>query len=557
MSDFDPKAYAEAAGEPAFDPAAYASAQTPPVTQPKVGVGETFLNSSTNALPLGKQLVDMISTGAFLAGKPKAGATLTPQAIAEMKRLGIAVPGEESSGLLETYRKIRDTREGRTAAGESQNPITAAVGKGTGVALSLAAPLPKVTVGSGVPGRIVSNMATGGVYGGINSAAGSSADLSKGEILKTLSDAVGVEGLEKVANDISAGKYGHAALEMLGSGVVGGAVTAGVLSSALEAGRAALSGAAPAVRGASISAGRRVLTNGADSLSTREPVAESAVQEAINSGAIKPLGSTAGTSERLRGLTKEVGGQYSDILEKLEANGVTGPRADAIANKILAKGAEIEPGEMSDSVVNEYLNNAEKISGKAPGGAELGLTQGEKLKRSLQRQAKYDRVSETGVNEARRDVASIIRQANEDAVSAAGDAAGEGSQTKALAGQFTPVKARLSNLIEAREAARRGAARVAQRSHFGPMEIAAGAAEVAAGHPATALPAAIAMKLVRGRGPSTTAAYGSRLADWLENPGAATGTTGLAAEQTAALISSLRRKGIDVVDIPTPHLGTP
>lgn len=555
MPDFDPKAYAEAANAeevPAFDPATYATEanSTPP---PRVGGFETFANSGANALPLGKQLVDALSTAALAALRPGHGARLTPAARAEAQRLGVDLPEEASTpGPLDTYRALRDEREARTAAGEAQNRGTALLGKGVGIGASIFAPwLPKVTVGSGVAGRIASNALTGGAYGVVNGVANGRADLTRGELGQALLDAIGTEGLKRAYADAKAGHYGRAALDTMGAGGIGGFLTGGLLGTALEAGRAALSPFSGAARNAAISAGRKVLTNGADSLSTRAELPEHVVETAIREGAIVPGGTNAGAFERLDPLVDKAAEKYRDIVAALEAKGAPGPQAQSVADHLLGRAASLERNTMIDQIPQEYLDTAMKVLGKAdPATGRLGLSQGEQLKSSLYKLAKYGRVGpEPVLAPTRRDIASIFKNANEQAIDRWAEGAGD--QAQQVADEFVPAKQKLGALLEAQGAARRGYARGAQRSHFGPMEIAAGLSEVAAGHPMTAVPATLGMKLLRGRGPSTTAAYGLRLSDALA-PTAANnaGTLG----KGAALLQALKDRGVPVIDIPTPMM---
>lgn len=214
--------------------------------------------------------------------------------------------------------------------------------------------------------------------------------------------------------------------------------------------------------------GRRVLLNGADSMSNRKPVPPEAVWEAIRSGGILPFGTTQGAFKRLEGLADERGSVYGNILEQLEAAGVKGPDAEELAAQLAAEAEKRLAVSGSNTAIPDlFTREAEAVLerpvGRSVGVTDLGLNQAEGIKRTLQKEAQYGRVEETPINEARRDVASMYRSGIEDSVREAGEAAPQGSQLRELAESFEPIKRRLANTIEARNAAERGAQRVAAR----------------------------------------------------------------------------------------------
>jgi hypothetical protein len=239
-----------------------------------------------------------------------------------------------------------------------------------------------------------------------------------------------------------------------------------------------------------VNQGRRVLLNGADSLSNKLPTSAEAVTEAIDSGAILPFGTTQGAFARLERLAGERGAAYAAILEELEAQGVRGPDAERLAAELAERGDELLATTGADKAVpNVFLNEAANLQNvareapavevaarirqalqgvdippsAAPADTRLGLGQAEQIKRALQEGARYGRFEDTPVNEAKKEVASRVRQAIEDSVTEAGRAAPEGSDLANLAEGFVPVKQRLGRTLEARDAAERGATRVAQR----------------------------------------------------------------------------------------------
>lgn len=478
---------------------------------PAVGAGETLLRRSTSALPLGKPVVDTISAGIVQALRPGPGAELTPQARAELEAMG-ETPAAEP-GYWDTYRDIRDTGAIREAAGSDQHPLAAGAGTITGVGLSLLAPLPKVKVGTGTAGRIGSAALTGGAYQALNSGVASQADLTRGEWGQFSKDVVGVTGLEEARKELAQGHIGRATLKAMGAGLIGGLATGGTLGTVTELARKPLGDAMNKVAAAQ---GRRVLLNGADQLSTRKPVPDDVVLAAIDEGGIIPLGTTRGAAARLEGKADKIGAQYGQLLAKLEERGVRGPVAQEVADELLRRGAALERNTMIDQLPAEYLEQAEKIVGKAAPSPTLGLTQAEQLKRSLQKLAKssYERLEPPEIADVRRDIASVVRQANEDAVMSA---AGSNSQTAGLAEQFVPMKERLGKVISAEEAAQRGAARVAQRKSGAMPSALESMVAVGSGHPEVALIKPV-LGALNSRGTSTIAAGARGFAKALEAP---------------------------------------
>ena len=514
------------------------SGPPPQAATPKVGVAETALAHWSDALPAGQVLRNALAAG-MVKGLRGIGAVPTPST---------------NPGLMDTYRDIRDRADIRTAAGAEQNPIAAGVSTAAGVGTSLALPLPKLTVGAGRTGRVLSNALTAGAYGGVNKATNGRADLTRGEFLQLVDEMSGSEDIQNAVNNIEAGRYGRGALDVMGAGVPGGFVTGGTLGGLVEGGQALASripGAAQAVKDVAISAGRRVLTNGADSLSRKAPIAEETVEEAIRSGGIRSFSTTPKTLERLQGLTEEEGAKYVALVRQLKDNGVEGPRAQEIARQLIAKGRKEWATSGSDkSIAQRYLNeadNAESLATlrnpiPAAPAERLGLDQSLAVTRKLQDEAKHGNMNETLLNRARRDVASTYRQGIEDSVDEAARLAPEGSAIPPLAEQFVPVKQRLSRLIDAESAAERGAARVAQRGAVSPEDKLIGAMGIVSGNPTTltkTVAAGAANHLIKNRGRSALAVHGLDLADFLANKPADSRAATLRAQ---LLIAELLRK---------------
>jgi hypothetical protein len=138
----------------------------------------------------------------------------------------------------------------------------------------------------------------------------------------------------------------------------------------------------------------------------------------------------------------------------------------------------------------------------------LPLAQAERIKRQLQKDAKYDKIQATGLDEAKQEVASMYREAIEQAVDEAGAAASPGSEVANLAERFVPTKRQLAATIEARDAAERGAGAAAHRvggaAGVNLFDVAnASQASGTKGLPALAL--AAAGRIWKERGPSTLA----------------------------------------------------
>lgn len=482
MEEFDPDAYL--AAEANFDPDAFlADAVEPePAPPPQVGAVETFLNRAANALPGGRPVVDALSALTMQASRadllPDAlsiqgeRATLTPQARAELEAMGETV--QDVPGLVDDYRSLRDTRRIRTAAGSEQNPNAARAGTAAGIGLSIAAPLPKVTVGSGRAGRIGSAAATGAAYGALSGLTDGDADLTRGEV-------------------------GQAARETL-EGAAAGGLIGGAAGGAVEAARPLSS----ALRRLAVRQGKAVIQGGSDiAAATRRPLSDEAVEEVLRRGAIRPLSTTQATAGRIERLARQEGDEYGRILDALEAQGVTGPDSRALADRLLARGAEIEPNTLYQTVPDELYRAAAAIEGRGaarPSG-RLGLRQTENIKQSAQEAARFNRLEPTEILEARRDVAGIIRQANEDAVEQAGQAAGAGSEVAQLAERFVPTKRSLGRILEARQFARPGASKAEQRQPLGLKDVIFGAG-ASGGEPLTGMALSQASSVARNRVPS-------------------------------------------------------
>lgn len=476
---------------------------------PQVDGAETFVNRAVNQIPLGNTLVNAVSSGLEQLNQPEPGVLLTAKAKAEMRARGI--PFEEppaEPGMLERYRGVRDSRLARTEAGAQQNPIAAKLGTTLGLATNLANPLAPVFKAGKAPAliqKVIAAGKTGMAYGGLGGLTDGRADLTKGE-------------------------YGQALLDTgLGAGI-GGLAGAG-LGTAVEL---AAPYASKLLEKLGISAGRRVLNGGSDmNLAGKNPVSDEAVKVAREQGAIIANGTTAGTATRLATKSEEAGDLYAEILQKLEDAGVSGPEAKAISDKLLASAAEKElvTTAAGKKVPRALLSEALNVEGVAGGGQHprLRLGQAELLKRDAQAAARSE-YARQGPNiplgDAKKEIASTYRQAVEDAIAEAASKAPKGSPIHQLAEDFLPVKRTTGGLIEARNAAKRGAAKKSNRNAFGLPEKTAIAQAAATLNPiewVKAIVGASGHALLNDRVPSTIAAGTLDLARALQSGAATSG----------------------------------
>lgn len=506
-----------------FDPQAFLVKTAGVAPPPQVGPKETFALRGSQALPLGSLVSDLLSTGAFLALRPKPGAVIPDAAKAELATMGIQVEEPQTESALDAYRDIRDTRRLRTKAGSEQNPNFARAGTATGIAASIAAPLPKTSLGAvrGPGGAIsmsraarIGNAAlTGGLYGGLSGLTEGESDLTRGDIEGVLGD------------------------------TLQGAMWGGALGGVAGLGAEAVRPLANALRRFAVRQGKQTIQGGSDiAAATREPLADEAVEEVLQSGAIRPFSTTQATAQRIESLADEAGAEYGRIIAELEARGVRGPDAERIANELLNRGAALEQRTLNEALPRELLDRAQQMSRigesaeRATGSRNLGLTQAEDFKRSLQDLVRYGKLEETPLNAVRREVASVVRQANEEAVEQAGQAAGEGSALRALSDRFVPVKQRTGRLLEAERFAQKGASKAEQRSPVSFKDLLVGSMT---GEPVSGLALSAGSSIARNRMPSTLASGAFNLSEGLR-------TGSLSSELAAALAGGAELLGDEV-----------
>jgi len=288
-----------------------------------------------------------------------------------------------------------------------------------------------------------------------------------------------------------------------GGGAVGGGIYKGLPLVADLLGAAAQK-VAPRLHQGALEWGRKALTGNAGAISVKKPLSEEAVQAAYDTGAIKPFGAIQGTAERL-GVTREaLGEEYAQIVAALEAKGVTGPNAILLAKKMVEEGKQVAAKSLGSPAPGMFRSVAEELSGKvdptpfAP--KRLGLSQAEDMKRTLQQAARGEYVKEGPTSlagEAKKDLASMLRQAVEDSV------AEQAGKAPVEAAAFVPVKQRLGSIIEASTAADTAAARAARNQKFGLGSKVLAGGTLATGNVPGAAATLFAADAARTRGPST------------------------------------------------------
>jgi hypothetical protein len=206
------------------------------------------------------------------------------------------------------------------------------------------------------------------------------------------------------------------------------------------------------------------------------------------------------------------------VLDALEAKGVRGPVARDIADQFVAQGQQAEANSLGTGVPELYSSLSDELGQKPVDQAgQLGLKQAEAIKRSLQEKARYDKISgDTLMEGARKDAASTVRGAVEDAVDVAGKSSND-PVTRALSDSFVPLKEQLSRLIPASDAADRGAAMAARRRMFSLSDNLMGAAKLGAGDGVGAGAGMVGNMMLRTRGTSTAAVIAKGAADKLSH----------------------------------------
>lgn len=267
-----------------------------------------------------------------------------------------------------------------------------------------------------------------------------------------------------------------------------GAVTGLVGGKALQAaGKYIVAPAAKALKEKSVELGRKALSGIGTPLSARKEIPAAAVEAAYREGAILPFSTVTGIAKRLGIKADEVGQAYAGILSDLEAKGVAGPDATKLALDLLDRASAKRAQSLQSKVPGMFEGAAEELVTKAtlPNG-RIPLGTAEAIKRDLQAEARreYDKITRqlTSTGEAKKELASVMRQGIEDAV------AEQAAVAPQEAAAFLPVKERLANILRAEQSAAEGAARASRRKAVSLTDTLVGsAAGAATANPAVGL----------------------------------------------------------------------
>lgn len=396
------------------------------------------------------------------------------------------------------------------------------------------------------PGAIAAGVGGAALGAGLLSAAGRSV----GHAIDTVIGYEDNPGIAAVMKDSLAGGAQDAAYTAAG-GMVGPAVARGI---GAVAGKAS-----PLLDLLGNKLGRRVLNGGSTPLTVKMPLSSEALDAAHEAGAFRPWGTTRSAANAIDAARETTGAEYGRIVQELEAAGVKGPDIPKLAQEYLAREASASANTLNQAVPRVYGSVAEQLQKQAqvpflPGQGPLALGQSENMKRSAQGMAKssYQQMLPTELGDAHAESASMLRQAVEDAVER------QASLAPRAAADFVPVKQKLGPLIEAGNAAERGAAMADRRGAFSLIDLLAAGAG-GHGEPLRSAGAALASKGLRTYGPSagTWALKGGAnllngppiSAEALRRAGAAAGSIA-GQDDTAALRQLLLRMNQGVPDAP-------
>jgi hypothetical protein len=446
------------------------------------------------------------------------GVHLTPQALAEAHAAGIADPKQDDPGLLDEYRGMRDQERAKNAAAADAHSGMYLAGNVAGGLLT--APLMPGGAAKGLGGAV----AQGVGMGAANGLGSSNADLTRGDV-------------------------GGAAVDTALGGGMGGVAGAG----GYGAGKL-LAKVPGALQSIGISQGRRAITGGANTLSTKADLPDAAVKEALDMGLVKPGDNVKRIAERLQLARKALGQKYGETVGDLVDAGVEGPAPGALREQWVNKAGDLEANTLGSNVPEMYKGLAEEIAKKPTlESGNLDLRQAERMKQALQEKARseYTKIGgDTLAGNAKMDQASDLRQLIEDTIHKAGETSND-QEVKDLAAQFVPVKRQLGNVITADTAAAKGAAQAEKRANFGLRDVILGApvlgAGMSTGNPMLLAKGAAmvgATHLLRTRGPATAAAGAyslGKLMDRVVSNPASLGPYG------AVLSSAMQRGGQNAV----------
>lgn len=421
----------------------------------------------------------------------------------------------QGGGWAERFKRVLASERAKNSAAKEAHKGWYVGGEiGGGLATS-AIPGGAAVKGAGLASKIAAGAKTGAAMGALYGAGGSEAD--------TLSGIASDSALGGAVGSVAGG-----AAPIVGAGLKRAAapVARWLQERALESGRKALSGIGTP-------------------LAARKEIPEAVVNQALDTGAIKPFGTVTGAANRLEEQSNILGDAYGQILKELEAKGVTGPNAVVLARDIASRAAaagKVSLGSARPRMLADMAAELpEKVNPAPFASKRLGLLQAEEIKRGLQNEARreYDKISRqfTTAGETKKEMASIFRQAIEDEVQA------QAAKAPAAAAAFEPVKSRLANTLSALRVAEEGAARAARRAP--PSLVPAVAVEAITGTPGAGLLPLLA-RLADRRVSSTVARSSRAGAKLLEALGRANLTPAQAAEaeRLAAFIAASQRQGV-------------
>ena len=295
--------------------------------------------------------------------------------------------------------------------------------------------------------------------------------------------------------------------------VVQDAIIGGLAGPAVQ-GAAELAGAGfravqPWLKNVALEQGRKALTGNAGTIAVKKELSPAAVQAAYEMGGIRPGAAVKGIAERLGNARENLGGDYGQLVGALADAGVEGPKVSQFAlNMADAARNMTQAGNPAPEMFRRAaLEVAQEPAAQATG--RLPLKVAEEIKRNYQNAARAEYVKEGTTSlagDAKREIASRIRQAVEDAIDA------QAGKAPDLAAQFVPVKQRLGAIIEASNAADIAAARAARKSNVGLVPAIAASGGLASGGIPAAVAAGTAAKVAQTRGPATIGWLAQQLA---------------------------------------------
>lgn len=239
---------------------------------------------------------------------------------------------------------------------------------------------------------------------------------------------------------------------------------------------------------------------------------------ALKAGAVRPFRTAEDVAARTAQIRENEGATLAELVRQMEAGGGQGVELAPLLESLGAR-ADDAARTMRAASANAYPRTAARLAANAEGRPRLSLSQGEAIKRSLQEGIPYGKPGAKEAVRVQKDIASMFREAQEQAVA---QAARQSPELASLAAQYVPQKQRVGAAIEGAKAAAK-AAKPGLYGRLGDLMALGGAASAGMAHhgPAGALwsvPAWALEHAVRTRGPNTLAATAYGLGNALEGP---------------------------------------